>query len=87
MELIDYLKSLPGDARDEFAKRCESSDGHLTNVAYGYKPCGIALAVSIEQQSGGIVTRKVLRKDDWQRYWPELCTQEQPSATQEAGHA
>ena len=80
MELIDYLKPMSQAQRNDFAKKCESSAGHLNNVAYGYKPCGIALAVSIEQQSGGIVTRKVLRKDDWQRYWPELCTQEKPHA-------
>lgn len=81
MELIDYLKPMSQAQRDDFAKECGSSAGHLNNVAYGYKPCGIALAVAIEQHSGGIVTRKTLRKEDWQRYWPELAT------TQEASNA
>ena len=26
----------------------------------------------IEQLTGGVVTRRDLRPEDWQRYWPEL---------------
>lgn len=75
MELIDYLKTFDADALDAFAKRCQTSAGHLKNVAYGYKPCGIALAVSLEAESGGVVSRKRLRPNDWKRYWPELAPQ------------
>ena len=79
MQLIDYLKSMTNDDRTVFAKRCGTSDRHLTNVAYGYKPCGIALAVAIERESAGSVTRKVLR-GDWKLYWPEL----EPSLSEDA---
>ena len=58
--------------RAAFAIRCDTSLGHLTNVAYGYKPCSPELAVSIERESGGAVKRQELRPDDWTRIWPEL---------------
>lgn len=72
MKVIDYLKTMDRPDRDAFAQRCGTSLGHLNNVAYGYKPCGPELAVSIEQESGGAVTRQELRPDDWPRIWPEL---------------
>jgi DNA-binding transcriptional regulator YdaS (Cro superfamily) len=31
---------------------------------------------AIERATGGAVTRKELRPDDWQTIWPELATQE-----------
>jgi len=58
--------------RATFAIRCDTSLGHLTNVAYGYKPCSPELAVSIERESGGAVTRPELRPEDWRKIWPEL---------------
>ncbi len=72
MELIDYLKKLHGQERDVFADRCETSIGHLTNVAYGYKPCGITLAVLIERESNGSVSRERLRPHDYWLIWPDL---------------
>lgn len=73
MDLKTFIKSLPDDdARDAFAKRCDTSLGHLKNVMYGYKPCATDLAVNIERESGRAVTRQELR-DDWVRHWPELA--------------
>ena len=74
MDLKTYLKSLPGEERrEEFAKNCDTSLGHLRNIGYGYKPCATDLAVRIERISGGVVTRRDLRTD-WANHWPELVT-------------
>jgi DNA-binding transcriptional regulator YdaS (Cro superfamily) len=71
--LKDYLKSLAGDdGREKFASLCETTFGHLRNVMYGLRPCSAELAVLIERNSGGAVTRKDLRPSDWHRIWPEL---------------
>jgi DNA-binding transcriptional regulator YdaS (Cro superfamily) len=35
---------------------------------------------AIEQATGGAVTRRELRPDDWQRIWPELAAEEQRDA-------
>jgi DNA-binding transcriptional regulator YdaS (Cro superfamily) len=72
MDLKTYISGLSPDERQALALRCDTSVGHLQNVMYGYKPCGIELAVALEQRSGGAVTRRDLRPDDWQRIWPEL---------------
>jgi DNA-binding transcriptional regulator YdaS (Cro superfamily) len=66
MKLLDYLKSLPVNEREPFAKRCGSSIGHLNNVAYGCRPCNEQLAVEIEKRSARKVTCEELCPDtDW----------------------
>lgn len=44
--------------------------------------------VRIEQLTGGKVTRRELRPDDWQEIWPELVSADQAvaKALQEAAH-
>lgn len=40
----------------------------------------IQRCVAIERLSGGVVTRRDLRPDDWREIWPELAeSQEKPS--------
>jgi DNA-binding transcriptional regulator YdaS (Cro superfamily) len=66
MKLLPYLKTLSPDRRRIFAARCDTSLGHMTNVAYGYKPCAESLAIAIERESAGAVTVEELRPDvDW----------------------
>jgi len=72
MDLKTYLKPLDAEAREQFASQCETGVGHLQNVMYGVRPCSPALAVLIERHSGGQVTRRELRPDDWLAIWPEL---------------
>jgi len=75
MDLKTYLKQMPTEAdREAFAKRCETSVGHLRNVSRGDRPCATDLAVLIERESGGEVTRPELRAD-WANHWPELVDQ------------
>lgn len=72
MDLKTYLQSLPSEPdRVAFADRCGTSIKHLRNVMYGYKTCATDLAVSIERESAGAVTRPELR-EDWPNHWPEL---------------
>lgn len=73
MTLIEFLRHMPAEHREPFAKSCDTSLGHLRNVAYGYRPCAAELAVLIEGVSGRQVTRQELCPDNWRRIWPELA--------------
>lgn len=84
MKLNDYLKLLDRAARDAFAASCETSPGHLRNVAYGYRRCAPELAALVELHSQGQVTRRELCPDNWQIVWPELVTT-QPTTPVPAG--
>lgn len=75
MDLKTYLSSMPRSERDAFAVKCDTTPGHMRNVMYGVKSCATDLAVRIERESGGHVTRPELR-DDWRDHWPELVAKE-----------
>ncbi|OGB68592.1 MAG: hypothetical protein A2486_16155 [Burkholderiales bacterium RIFOXYC12_FULL_65_23] len=81
MKLIDHLKQLDIQARDAFAASCETSPGHLRNVAYGYRRCGPELAALIEFHSHGQVTRRELCPDNWRIVWPELAATLAPAGS------
>jgi DNA-binding transcriptional regulator YdaS (Cro superfamily) len=40
--------------------------------------------VAIERATGGAVTRRDLRPDDWHRIWPELVTEAHPEPVDSA---
>ncbi|MFT0533162.1 transcriptional regulator [Castellaniella hirudinis] len=44
--------------------------------ARGKKPVPIIRCVEIEELTGGAVTRKQLRPDDWWQIWPDLRGQD-----------
>ena len=65
MDFKKYLFSLDMADRQLFADRCDTTVGHLRNVAYG-RTCGEKLAVDIERESNGAVRCEDLRPDvDW----------------------
>lgn len=65
-KLIDLWRTLNREGRENFAKRCGTTANHLRNVAYELKPCGEALCINIERESGGVVRCETLRPDvDW----------------------
>jgi len=67
VKLIDYLKELTVDERSAFALRCDTTVGHLRNIAYECKTCAESLAISIERESGGKVRCETLCPNvDWQ---------------------
>lgn len=72
MNLLKFWKNQHIDLKKTFADRCKTSASHINNVAYGYKPCGIPLAVAIEKETQGVVTRQELRPHDYWLIWPDL---------------
>jgi DNA-binding transcriptional regulator YdaS (Cro superfamily) len=50
----------------------------------GARPVPIDRCVSIERATGGAVTRKDLRPDDWARIWPELADANHSAPVEEA---
>ncbi len=44
----------------------------VSGWATGSRPVPIIRCVEIEELTGGAVTRKQLRPDDWWQTWPEL---------------
>jgi DNA-binding transcriptional regulator YdaS (Cro superfamily) len=66
MELSDFWEPLSAGAKLDFAKRCETSVGHISNIAFWGKRCGEKLAVCIERETKGQVRCESLRADvDW----------------------
>ena len=44
----------------------------VSDWATGKRPVPVVRCVEIEELTGGAVTRKQLRPDDWYQIWPEL---------------
>lgn len=70
--LRNYLNALSLEKQREFAAHCETSLEYLRKAISKKQKLGAALSVSIETNSGGIVSRKNLHPDDWEKIWPEL---------------
>lgn len=69
-ELLEWLKS----ASDDVVERTGTSRGYLKQIAYGNKQASAALAVSLERESEGALSRQSLRPADWNLIWPELSS-------------
>jgi DNA-binding transcriptional regulator YdaS (Cro superfamily) len=77
MKLHEYL-SLPDSLTVSQLREAigVNSDAQVRQWQHGYadrKP-GPEYCVLIERATGGAVTRKDLRPDDWHLIWPELIT-------------
>lgn len=72
MTLTEYLKAAPRGALLSLAKCIDAHAPDVSNWASGGRPVPPHRCVAIEVATGGQVTRKDLRPDDWQRIWPEL---------------
>jgi hypothetical protein len=95
------FSAMSQEERERLASACETSVGHLRNVAFSGKPCGYPLAVRLEKTLG--IPRWKSRPTDWHEVWPDLIDTEgappipastaslnqaaQPATTTEAGHA
>lgn len=84
-EVLDYLKSLPPEGRADFAARCGTSLGYIRKAASVGHLFSPATCVRIELESGGVITRPMLRPDDWQDIWPELADSK-PNQPQAPAH-
>ena len=88
MKLNDYLKS-PGalSVRQLAVAVGVKSDMQIRQWQHSYrgrKP-GPIYCWAIERATNGLVTRKELRPDDWQRIWPELADPAADQQQQPAG--
>ena len=70
-----YFKKLSKEDQARLAAFCGITLGYIAKVRAG-KPgqyrFGTVICLKIEEFSGGLVTRKDLRKD-WRIHWPELA--------------
>ncbi len=82
MDLNTYLNTK--EPLIDFAKRIAVPFPSLSNWRYGKRPVPIGRCIDIEKATGGLVTRKDLRPDDWQKIWPELAEQEHKKSDEAA---
>ena len=73
MKLLDYVKQGETGGQSRLAKALGLSSTVLVSQwANGVRDVPFDRCVAIEVATGGQVTRKDLRPDDWQKVWPEL---------------
>lgn len=72
MKLKDYIEQLERGGAAKLAKELGVSKSYLSQLASGAAPISPARCVEIEQLTNGVVTRKDMHPDDWQKIWPEL---------------
>lgn len=73
MDLKTYLSTLERGGASRLASSLGVSLSFLSQMASGDAAISPARCVQIEQKTGGIVTRRDLRKADWHLIWPELA--------------
>lgn len=76
MNLLQYVKTQA--TQRELATKLAITPVLINQWANGKRPIPPERCVEIERATGGHVTRRDLRPDDWQRIWPELADQVQP---------
>jgi len=86
MNLKNYLIE-SGTKKAEFARAINVSPALLHQWIENIRPVAIRHCPAIEGTTGGKVTRRELRPDDWHKIWPELVVADpghagrQPSTT------
>jgi len=73
MHLKSYIQSERGNAT-ALAAVLGIPLSYLSQMASGDRAVTAERASAIELATGGVVTRQMLRPDDWQAIWPELAT-------------
>lgn len=67
--------------RAAIAAKCGVVDAYLYQIFTRRKMAGAALCVAIERATGGSISRKHLRPEDWHLIWPELAQACGPQTT------
>lgn len=70
MTLSEYIKAARGNGR-ALADKLGISPSVLSQIAANSEGTSPARCVAIENATGGLVTRRDLRRD-WREIWPEL---------------
>ena len=77
MKLSKYLSA--HGAKTELAKTLDISPVLITQWVSGIRAVPIERCYPIEEATGGAVTRRDLRPDDWKNIWPELIKKQSAS--------
>ncbi|OBU09829.1 transcriptional regulator [Morganella psychrotolerans] len=72
MELKQYISALERGGAKKLAENLGVSSSYLSQMASGRVPVPPARCPAIEKETGGAVTRRELRPDDWAQIWPDL---------------
>lgn len=67
--LLSWLKT----ADEKGVSETGTTRAYLRLIGYRQKTASAEMAVGIERATSGLVTRQMLRPDDWRRLWPELA--------------
>lgn len=70
MNLKAYLEQ---NSNAEFARAIGCPPAFISQWKSGHRPVPLEYMAIIEYATGGEVTRKDLRPDDWMKIWPELA--------------
>ena len=79
-DLTKFLNSMTQDQQKQFAIRCKTTIGYLRKAMYKNQEIGPEISVSIEIESNGEVTRKMLHPNSFLNKWPELAQQDQTNS-------
>lgn len=71
MKLSAYLSQ--HGSKTKLARAINAQPQLVWQWASDVRPVPVRRCLAIELKTGGAVTRKDLRPDDWQNYWPELA--------------
>jgi DNA-binding transcriptional regulator YdaS (Cro superfamily) len=72
VDLKSYFVTERGAAK-KLAEAIGVSPSYLSQMSSGITPISPERAVSIEKATGGVVTRRDLFPESWERIWPELA--------------
>lgn len=65
-KLLDYLNSLPKDARASLCLACGTTEGYLRKAVSKGQNLGADLCIALERETGAVVQCEDLRADiDW----------------------
>lgn len=79
MDIRTYLNRLPMQDRAGFEGAVGTTINYLRKAASTGQALNAATCAAIERATGGQVTRRELRPDDWWLIWPELVDAEHPA--------
>lgn len=71
MTLNEYFKQQSGN-HSRLSKETSIASSFLYQMSKGTRTVPPRYCNAIEQATGGLVTRRDLRPDDWAEIWPEL---------------
>lgn len=73
-------------SQSALAKALELAPALIHQWRAGIRPVPVQHCVAIERVTGGAVSRRELRPDDWHLIWPELADQGTPATAGEVSH-